>query len=555
MRIKTIEIYNYRNLDNSKVVLNPNINFIVGDNNLGKSNFLDLLNIIFNYKGFSEEDFYKKDKEIKIKLKLVADKYELGYFEDLFNPYNPNEINIIIIQENPDENIEFFHEETQNRIPGRLIRGISYIVYSSGSSKTRDIKFSNSRGVGGVLNNILAQSIKEKEYINETNVLDAIKDINIKLKKISLFDKFNVSAQIDKQNQKILEEIITLKDKNGIDFQKLGYGVQYTLLLVLSIMERLHNKYDKNSKIIYNSNGKQVFPIIMGLDEPEIHLHPFMQRSIIKYLYKLITNKDSELGEFLKELYCVDEMCGQIIIVTHSPNILSSNYKEIIRFCNEKDGLNIYNGEEIKLDIKIEKHLLRCIEYVKEALFCKYAIFVEGDTEFGALPIFAQKLGIDLDEKGIAIVKLNGADSVKQMISLFKKLGIGCLAYLDRDKFSSYKELDEVYFTEKMDFEYDIYEKITFKQYLNYLEEINEKNGYLIGQAIKYQLIDKGSGAKEQFENLSDEKGEILKEKVKDEIISKLKDNKNPAASKIIAEIVDIPMSIKNIFTKLGELI
>lgn len=55
MRICEINIKNYRNLDGEKVKLDPDINFLVGENDLGKSNFLDLLDRIFHSKRFSEE--------------------------------------------------------------------------------------------------------------------------------------------------------------------------------------------------------------------------------------------------------------------------------------------------------------------------------------------------------------------------------------------------------------------------------------------------------------------------------------------------------------------
>lgn len=47
MRIVHVEISNYRNLYKLDVHLHPEMNFLVGENELGKSNFLDLLDIVF----------------------------------------------------------------------------------------------------------------------------------------------------------------------------------------------------------------------------------------------------------------------------------------------------------------------------------------------------------------------------------------------------------------------------------------------------------------------------------------------------------------------------
>lgn len=53
MRIKDISVENYRNLNSATITFDESCNFIVGENNLGKSNILNLLNIISH-----EEDLF-----------------------------------------------------------------------------------------------------------------------------------------------------------------------------------------------------------------------------------------------------------------------------------------------------------------------------------------------------------------------------------------------------------------------------------------------------------------------------------------------------------------
>ncbi|WP_146026685.1 MULTISPECIES: AAA family ATPase [Petrotoga] len=57
MRIISVKISNYRNIDGISVCFNPDCNYIVGENNLGKSNFLSLLDTVCSGKGFEEADF------------------------------------------------------------------------------------------------------------------------------------------------------------------------------------------------------------------------------------------------------------------------------------------------------------------------------------------------------------------------------------------------------------------------------------------------------------------------------------------------------------------
>ena len=57
MRIDNIRVSDYRNIDGITVYFNPTCNYIIGENNLSKSNFLSLLGTVCHGKGFDEKDF------------------------------------------------------------------------------------------------------------------------------------------------------------------------------------------------------------------------------------------------------------------------------------------------------------------------------------------------------------------------------------------------------------------------------------------------------------------------------------------------------------------
>ena len=61
MKIKSISVVNYRNIDGNSMVLHPESNYLIGENNLGKSNFLFLLDTVCNGKSFDEKDFKNPD--------------------------------------------------------------------------------------------------------------------------------------------------------------------------------------------------------------------------------------------------------------------------------------------------------------------------------------------------------------------------------------------------------------------------------------------------------------------------------------------------------------
>ena len=55
MHIKEIKkIDNYRNLSGQSMIFDNSLNYIIGENNVGKTNILELLNIILSIGKFSE---------------------------------------------------------------------------------------------------------------------------------------------------------------------------------------------------------------------------------------------------------------------------------------------------------------------------------------------------------------------------------------------------------------------------------------------------------------------------------------------------------------------
>lgn len=218
--------------------------------------------------------------------------------------------------------------------------------------------------------------------------------INDKLKKIKSFKEFSITANFEDDPGEILAKIVTLKDEQNFSLQNSGYGVQFLSLICLVIFEKLlvTGKYKKEKGYFEDEKGKRYTSLILGLDEPEIHLHPYMQRSLIKYLIEIILNKDEEFLDLLSTMFSINGFLGQIIVCTHSPHILLSNYKEIICFSKKNGVIKVKNGMEIIFEDKVEKHLLKNMPYVKEAFFSKCVILVEGDTEAGAFPLFSKKL-------------------------------------------------------------------------------------------------------------------------------------------------------------------
>ena len=129
MRIVELKIENYRNLDGVSIKFDEDVNYIVGENNLGKSNVLDLLNTIFNQAMISEEDFADVGKRSGAVVTLKMDEGELGATGLDIDPMTGDTITVHAFADDPDSRIEFELEGSGERIPPSLMRSVHMFRY------------------------------------------------------------------------------------------------------------------------------------------------------------------------------------------------------------------------------------------------------------------------------------------------------------------------------------------------------------------------------------------------------------------------------------------
>ena len=500
MRITRLEIHNFRNLDGVVVLFDEDCNFIIGENNLGKSNLLHLLNIIFSRRSFGNEDFKDITKPIEIILRIKLTEMEIGHFQDLFDIDDYTTINVRCRQTNIDDFIEFFHLETSAYIQPSAVRCINYIHYDSLRNPITEIRFDRGRGVGRFLNNLVSQYLKDneitnKDFIEISKVHTLIEAINDKLLKIKSFKDFGISAVPDDDVESLLSKVLVLKDGTGGVLAKAGYGVQFLILVTLSILEKIQAimQQRKDRGIFENEKtGEKATSLVLGFDEPEIHLHPYMQRALIKFLCAVINNDDKDFKLLIKELFDIDNFIGQIIVVTQSPNIILNDYKQIIRFYSGHDSIKICSGTELKLNAQLQKHLYLNFPFIKEAFFSRCAIFVEGDSEYASLPLFAQKLPtpIDFDDIGICVIQAHG-DSIPQLIELASLFGIPSVGLTDKDSGMTTPTLPNHFQTNLRNFEEELVNIIDANGEANLRKIVSTYDPKGINREIQFEALNK----------------------------------------------------------------
>jgi len=431
MKIKCVEIENYRNLGGMRILLNDDINFIVGENNIGKSNFQKCLSNIFSCKPFVKEDFYDETEPIKITIRLLLSDEEIGLFDDLTDPDNENFIDIVSMQENPDDYIQYSHLQTGEIIKNSLIKRMNVIAYDSLRNPKNEIDFSKTKGAGAFLNYIITKYVEynpEMKIFKGNELRKIEKNISNTLRNINTFERFHIKPVVDENNVELVSKIISLSDENGVSVQSNGYGVQYSLLIMLSLLEKIMD-FCKSKK-----DEETEFSTLLVLDEPEIHLHPYLQRTLISDIQNLANGNDEKFNNLLSTQFGITSINAQIIITTHSPNILFDDYHKIIRMYKNENRTMAVSCDELSLNEGEEKQLYAQFMYIKEAVFSRAAIIVEGESEYASFGIFARKMGVYFDREGIALLKAGGAESIMPIMAMLKKLSIPSVGVIDRDK-------------------------------------------------------------------------------------------------------------------------
>lgn len=549
------------------ISFDKSLNYIIGENNIGKTNLLELLNSIFSVGKFIETDFFNVMEPIRIVFTLEYDDASVGFFEDNFDVDDNHSITLVAEQDVVDGRISYYHN-TPNMTPisFSIIKKINTLYYYAQRMPSKEVDFKKTNGSGKVLNYLIKKSLQaagmnESDVINRENIEGIISNINNSIDSINTITGDSIRAYLDPVMDKIISRLLMLGDENERELSSLGEGIQYAFNIILQIIEIIHNtkisrRPEQFEERLICDGDKKFFPLILLLDEPEIHQHPYRQRNLTKKIEGLMCNTNQDFLDLLRELFDIDGLNGQIFITTHSPNILLNDYKQFIRLYkdSETNDFVIVSGSDLDLDDKLYKHLLHNYLYLKEAMFSKRIVFVEGDTESGAVPVFAERKNYDLDEHGIGIIKLDGADSVLYCMELYRRFGIKTYAIIDRDKKDKYEGAQDVFFTTEMDYEEDVYASFKLHEYLECCKELDILPS-MIGP-IKRIVPDIDVAAFRNDTNileLNDDDAMSLMNECKESQLEKLKGSKNACKGAILAQYVtEIPTAFNDLIDMLS---
>ena len=448
MYISKLCIKNYKSfLDSGVIELKEDIFAFIGQNNTGKSAILDSIQVFFptSKKVITSEDFHKGTNEdivIEVWFKNVDKSYlEANIYKDKINKQNEkiNEAYSLYIKEKTEANLKKYEKQKEKLEEIRTKEfyeaiekyGIDneelYVKMVAKKGNRISTKYYNKNDVElneTDLKKILPQ-IKvipalrdpknESTAGNNSYLKDLIQmlddesktDIILNDKPLTYSELNHVLSEETKKRCNALAETITSYYNDAIgskDFKividasvNISKGTQYTTTIIdttTGIMNDILNCGTGYQSMVilsiletYVQISQSNTQYILLIEEPEVYLHPKLQRRMIDTLLK-ISEKN------------------QVIFTSHSPitvSKLASNNVKIV----EKN-----NGEAKVLPISPKRVIDELGIKPDDILYSKGIIFVEGKDDIDVISELIRKIDNNMVEK-INIIQTHSCNNLK----------------------------------------------------------------------------------------------------------------------------------------------
>ncbi|EPD77510.1 ATP-dependent endonuclease [Atopobium sp. oral taxon 199] len=435
MKISSITIKKFRSIKEASFHMND-ITAIVGENNAGKTGILRALNSVFN---FDEERKFFLDKThqyaprnnsyIEVKLKDIPDKSKLlsGYiFHDeitieLKYSYSDNKRKLSVVRGNNKkhiQNLESFIEE--------LNKFLTY-VYIPAERTNHDIMWNENTIFKKLITSFLNQYTKNRD---------------------------TVSSDIKRSSRRIHDTVLSKLEKqlSGLYMQNKDIGfkidfpsdMDYTSILnyvELSISESFSNHLlkewgsgTKSLAIIAMYRAYALIEdkdIILGIEEPEINLHPQAQKRFVQSLSRNMTESEVQTIFTTHSTVLIDELKHENILLVKrkidSKRAFISSIKQV-----PVDFLNKY---AIKESAHYNFFKLKNSEF----FFAKHVVICESPIDAYIIKELI-KPHIENDIADISFIALDGVNNLAYPYYLLKELSIPFSVVVDYDFFFDYSE-------------------------------------------------------------------------------------------------------------------
>jgi predicted ATP-dependent endonuclease of OLD family len=486
MKISKIEITGFRSIKGPISINLGQITALIGANNVGKSNIISAINKVLGrdwvtVNTFDEEDVFNNDAEQDICIDIIFDepfKYEqfkgitldIPKLRFLYTRYKIGEnkgrrrLEKHCLKINDDPLMKYKSRPQKGKqsefepfttIPQEIQENTAVIYIGTDRSLKSQLPYSRNSLLATMLNDINKDfqrdqnkmTVKDRqnndvEITRKQRFLDCIAAAMRALQTEELIAleksiKTNALHQLgfdpDLDGDKLdiqfapftsLDfykslELFVIENNFRINATELGGGFQNAI--VIAIMKAFEERKKQGA--------------IFLIEEPEMFLHPQMQRS----LYKTLRN----IGQ-----------TNQVIYITHSPHFVTIPEFDEIRIVSKNNigtkcvHSSLTSSEKLKERFRKELDPER-----NELFFAKKILIVEGDTEKLSLPEYARQLKKDIDRNGSSIIEVGGKRNITDFVELALSLQIqvGFIYDIDSSDFSKDQKDQEIEYNKGLD--------------------------------------------------------------------------------------------------------
>lgn len=405
MRVAKLKVENHRRLQDFEIEVREHL-VLVGANDVGKSSILRLFDLVLGsstahlYANVSSEDFRVSDQPfiVEVTLDTFSDD-DIGLFPDEIHidPSTKCAHLTIRLSATVDDNETVTIERTAitgntgRQLSRDQVAGLGW-KFLSATSQVRDLRDNRKSALDDILETVDLGSERETFEAFAENFAGSLKDSKV------LEDlRDSLAAQLSRALPEAIE-------KDELAFVP-GAAADND---VLSDVRLQVTKGGRPRDLSEQSDGTRALYAIalydlmsegasvVGIDEPEIHLHPSSQRSLARLL---------KVGK------------NQKILATHSPDIVGTFDPDcvvVVRVGGEvvqPDGGFLSNNERLTVRMWVRDRL--------EPLTSKRVVIVEGISDRILLEHLAEVSNRSLDRLGVSILEAGGAGDMGPFQKLF----------------------------------------------------------------------------------------------------------------------------------------
>ena len=432
MKIEKVEISKFRSIDNGSFHLNK-VNAIVGQNNSGKSALMRALNSFFNPQ--LELEYYNNGTNLytsKRSVPRITITFTSIPNKTIYNPFLKNGKIVLTQEYNKKTKKLIYFAENNGKITiseqqiFEIFEDIQFVLIPT----ERNAK-NNTENEISVLRRLLdtffsihtakrdtlTPKVKQAFSYFKKNALSKVsfgienKYLSEKGLKISIDSRYPLSYDlfVNDLSIKIIE------DGKEFKLEECGSGIQS--LVSISIYKYLAELNHTN--------------FIIGIEEPEINLHPQAQKELIFSFIEESNTNNVQIIFTTHSTVLIDQLEHSDIILVRKENDIKRKFKTTIHQISSNFWQQ-YNIEIIQYD---KFHKFRNSEF----FFANHVMVTESSIDSEVFRTLLANKGIVLEKKGVSVLELGGIKSLKYAFYLLRDLKIPKTIIIDKDFFFNYQ--------------------------------------------------------------------------------------------------------------------